>query len=513
MRVARLVFVLLLCLSACSEKPSAPETIGPEKALEDGKSLITPEKALEEGGSLIARWRADIVATYGDKIDEDTFGQEIEYYGVEKLFLGVGPRYLPAAIEAYRAETNEYIAEPLGRITCDQAFFGTRMFVLPCSDPVAQVKDMWEKGINPHYKSEERKNLSVWEMRSNFLSWWDHRREFLDRAPLAELIHNGLGRTPGEFRALDGLPRGYDTLCFYGIYSLPSFLDVISEDNNPYMFHEFLRIVMEARERDDASTFYHSEKRIKYYPWELDARFPTSEVKLRYLCEWWHRTQQEYKGLPELWDALEQRFKAVCDCKPSHVKDPVQEFLSIVEDDAYRNPLFLKEGERVETVLRIDTDIDGDNRNETFLSAPQFIDGRQRHIWHLYVEKNGEYEFLRACAFKADTFYVGPFKDLGIGAIWCDYHGDAYRPSFRVRFWKLENDYFGLKQTDRFPTGEVLEKSAKGRWGDHPAPPAAEEAMRKQLFPGAHRVEVQEIPVTPAMHEFRANSGDTILNY
>ena len=34
-----------------------------------------------------------------------------------------------------------------------------------------------------------------------------------------------------------------------------------------------------------------------------------------------------------------------------------------------------------------------------------------------------------------------------------------------------------------------------------PTPPAAEEAVRKQLFPGAHRVEVKEIPVTPEMRE------------
>jgi len=267
------------------------------------------------------------------------------------------------------------------------------------------------------------------------------------------------------------------------------------------MFHEFLRIGMGFPDRRDSSTLYYSEKRIKYYPWELEARFPTREAKLVFLCRWWQRTQEDYQGLPDLRDALEQRFKAVCDCKPNRVKDPIQGFLSMIEDDAYRNPLFLGEEERIETVLRIDADLDGDRRNELFLSAPQLIDGKKRNIWYLYVQKDGEYEFLRACAFNAETFYIGPYKDQGLGATWYDYDGGPNRPLFVVHLWKLENDYFSSKETDRFPTGEINEKGHVAGSAKHSGPPAAEEAMRKQLFPDAHRVEVQEIPVTPAMRE------------
>ena len=481
MRIARLVFVLLLCLSACTGNRNAPKR-------------NTPEQDLEEGRSIVARWRADILAKYGDMS-----GEEVTYYGQENLLLGGGPRYLPAVIEAYRTEANEYLANALGRVICDRMFFATRMFVVPCLGSATEIKNKWEKELGPYLESKETNSLKAWEKRFNLLAWWDHRREFLDCTPLAHRVYQVVGRSPREFRALDdSVFPSLIGFCFSGIYTFPCFLDIISEDNNPYVFGEFLRMIW-TWERDDTYTL--DQWGTASHAWELDARFPTREAKLRFLCEWWRTVERDYEGLPELRDALEQRFKVVRGRNHSRVKDPIQGLLRMVEDDAYGNGLFLGKGERIETVLRIDADIDGDGRNEILLSPASFIDGRKRHIWHLYLQKDGEYEFLRACAFNADTLYVGPYKDQGVGTIWYDYEGDLYYPEFKILFWKLENDYFSMKQEDRFPTGEMLKKSAKGRWGDHPAPPAAEEAMRKQLFPDAHRVEVQEIAVTPAMRE------------
>jgi len=390
--MVRWACVLLLCLPVYSEVANGPK--------EDSEQMT----------ALIARWRTHILATI-NKGGKGVATQGSNDYW--KLFWG-GARYLPAVIEAYRTETDESVADCLAWLIYGQTLFGYEIYMLPCSDPVAEVKDMWQKEINPGDVSEQGgnsegfedwKRLTVWERRSKLLAWWDHRRDFLECAPLAERIHQVLGRSPAELHALnDSVSPRANGLCLYGIYGLPCFLDAVSDNNNPYIFSEFLRI-MRSWERED--TWTSSKVSVVSHVWELDARFPTRESKLRYLNEWWQRKQQDYQCLPDLADALQRRFDAARNVESKRVLDPVAGFLDMVESDDCRNPLFLKDGERIEKVLRLDADVDGDGREEILLSAPQFIDGRERRIWHLYIQKNGQYEFLRGVAFSASTFYVG----------------------------------------------------------------------------------------------------------
>lgn len=164
------------------------------------------------------------------------------------------------------------------------------------------------------------------EMRDVMLAWWERAPLLLqDRNALEELLllplHEDLDELAKRFpksgweqlteeaaKERDRYWTCWWRINWYGIYNIPRFIDVIEQGENGVIFFQLSGILhafwSEFVGGSNPDRFSDAK--------ELVARFPTREDRIAVICRWWQAKHEDFKTLPDLYAAIDERMRRLC---------------------------------------------------------------------------------------------------------------------------------------------------------------------------------------------------------
>lgn len=228
----------------------------------------------------------------------------------------MGPKGLPEIFEAYEKEQDPHVLYYykilIGRIAHFDAY---RYSSEPATILGWNMQDK-DKASVPVLSTEvDAKGYTKLDSaeyavdhRNRLVQWWKVRKDFLARKK--EGIANITGKTKDDFSKVDKVKARslQKTVHCYGIYNIPMYIELISDDNNPIVFADFLRISNNPLFQKLKCTGVPMENAEK-----VTAAFPTREAKMKVIREWWAGASDTYTGLDDLRKAIDKAIQKTAD--------------------------------------------------------------------------------------------------------------------------------------------------------------------------------------------------------
>lgn len=273
--------------------------------------LFSVELEASEVQNRLALWRAHILSKGnlgGVEYDSDDY----------RALVQMGPNCLSEVFSAYRQEANPhvlyYYSGLIRRIARFDFFryseepLKMNGYQLQCTEniPFLSMK-IGKNGLSvlPH-------PLYITVKRDKLVQWWEQRASFLKRDKIITKIRAATGKSRQEFLEYDKIKaQRLFKLSVYGIYNIPYFLDIIDQDNNPIIFCDFLRISGHPEYRALRMT-----SDVVANTWKADGKYPTRELKVKLICDWWKKVAKTYTHLPNLYSEMEHRVKKLNNQNP-----------------------------------------------------------------------------------------------------------------------------------------------------------------------------------------------------
>lgn len=273
--------------------------------------LFSSVSSGSEAQERLALWRAHILSKGnlgGVEYDSDDF----------RALVQMGPNCLPEVFSAYRQEADPhvlyYYSGLIRRIAHFDVFRYSKEpliihgYQLQCTENIPFLSmQVGKNGLSvlPH-------PLYITVQRDKLVQWWDQRASFLKRDQMTAKIRAATGKSHQEFLEYDKVKaQQLFKLRVYGIYNIPYFLDIIDRDNNPIIFCEFLRISGHPEYRALPMT-----NDVVANSWKADGKYPTRELKVKLICDWWKKAAKTYNNLGNLYSEIDRRIKKLSNQNP-----------------------------------------------------------------------------------------------------------------------------------------------------------------------------------------------------
>jgi hypothetical protein len=257
----------------------------------------------------LAQWREHIL-TRGNLA-----GVELECEPYRSL-VAMGPNALPDVFEAYRTESDEHVLYYYGILIRRIAHFdffrysttphriGDREFQYDGDKPYLSLDMSSAAGQSP---------AGTTQMRDKLVQWWDGRSAFLNRPQAPTVVRTASGRLQVATEQLDKSARQeFSKLAVYGIYNIPDYIRIISEDNNAPVLSEWLRIT----NHPEFQTLKLTGD-LAANGRTLAANYPARESKVELICNWWSQKSASYAALKDLHGEINRQVQAACSSRNS----------------------------------------------------------------------------------------------------------------------------------------------------------------------------------------------------
>ncbi|MHC4656645.1 MAG: hypothetical protein ACYTDW_12575 [Planctomycetota bacterium] len=273
--------------------------------------LFSSVSSASEAQERLALWRAHILSKGnlgGVEYNSDDF----------RALVQMGPNCLPEVFSAYRQEADPhvlyYYSGLIRRIAHFNVFRYSKEplkingYELQCTENIPFLSiQIGKNGLSvlPH-------PLYITVTKDKLVKWWEQRASFLKRDQIATKIRAATGKSHQEFLEYDKIKaQQLFKLSVYGIYNIPYFLDIIDQDNNPIIFCEFLRI--------SGHPEYNALRMtsdVVANTWKADGKYPTRELKVKLICDWWKKAAKTYTNLGNLYSEIDRRIKKLSNQNP-----------------------------------------------------------------------------------------------------------------------------------------------------------------------------------------------------
>ncbi len=317
--------------------------------------------AEESSSELTRRFQDWAVRTHAGTFDPLSIPDLEEVPCLDHYLLSRGPSVVPLIVDALRqSRTGSYI-EPLLRIFryCSRAVLFSATVITSNIDIKWGILPLSEAGGIPALRNDAGYSFITvdepYEMRDVILAWWERAPTILtspaamddvlalplneDLVELEKRFSGPARREPynagGGSSATTALGEddGVDEeqnrvwirlwrIGWYGIYNLPRFIDVIAQGENGLVFFQLAAILnIWWDELDGGGNF-----RINWISGAktMTGRFPTREDRIAVICRWWRAKHEDFRALPDLYDAIDKRLRTLCPEVEEKMKDSEQ---------------------------------------------------------------------------------------------------------------------------------------------------------------------------------------------
>ena len=235
----------------------------------------------------------------------------------------MGPNILPEVFAAYQNEESTHVLYYYGMLIKVLAHFD---FYAYSREPLIivgyQYQDLSKEKpfLSIEYAADGLSVLRGKDMvlmkRDKLLQWWNQRNSFTKRKDALSEIRSFTGKTRKEHLDFNKVKaRNFFKTRVYGIYNIPHYIDLIDQDNNPFVFCEFLRI-----SNHPEFQAFDMTKDLVSNGFKVEERYQTRESKIDLICEWWNEEKNKYTNLENLYNEINQKVERIC---PEKVVDYV----------------------------------------------------------------------------------------------------------------------------------------------------------------------------------------------
>lgn len=224
----------------------------------------------------------------------------------------LGPNILPIIRDSITKETHPRARAAMVSLFMRIGAFHPYRYVGPsATKPHPWAPKETDPASLPILSKDLAKRDDPADMESRVMAWWDQRDGFLKRNDLCTRLREITGFTVEDALHYD-MQRAamlHKEFSVYGIYSLPCYIEVIAEDNNPAIFMEFLatwRLFEEYRQPAVLRTT--GFERVK----AVQEAYPTREDKLAVVCTWWSKKKDTFTTLVDLYEAIDKVILKYC---------------------------------------------------------------------------------------------------------------------------------------------------------------------------------------------------------